>query len=61
MAENYKKKKKHHFSLFKGNISYMESSDNFDPLDKPNGFGDICKKVLPDHYVLFLVMTAMFL
>ena len=27
---------------------------------KPNGFGDICEKLLSDPYVLFLVMAAMF-
>ena len=27
---------------------------------KPNGFGDFCKKLLSDPYVLFLVMAAMF-
>ena len=29
-------------------------------LVKPNGFGDICEKLLSDPYVLFLVKVAMF-
>ena len=29
-------------------------------LPKPNGFGDICKKLMSDPYVLFLVTVAMF-
>ena len=28
---------------------------------KPNGFGDICKKLLSDPYVLFLETAAIFL
>ena len=29
-------------------------------MDKPNGFGDICEKLLSEPYVLFLVTAAMF-
>ena len=29
-------------------------------LAKPNGFGDICEKLLSDPQVLYLVLAAMF-
>ena len=42
---------------------YTCNKDHFSKwnnLAKPNGFGDICEKLLSDPYVLFLVTSAMF-